>query len=152
MLRGRVRRRVNTVLVFVVAGSLVVAAGPSLAMADLTVHVVVGVAFLLATAGHLWLHRDRMLSWPASGRLGRRPRTRVGWMLKGQDAAREWLFVATVISGVVLMAGGPGEHVHAAVGFALVTFAVAHAWLHRAWFRRSLQRSGENSLHAGSAR
>lgn len=134
MASGRTRRKLNVVLVYVVALLMVATAGPSLALSDLVAHTVLGVALVVTTLGHLWMNRSRAISWPASGRLRRRPSTGLGWLLKSQDALREFFFIATLASGVVLMAGGPGVDLHATVGFTVLALAVIHALLNRRWF------------------
>ncbi len=124
----------NIVFVYSVALLMIATGGPSLALPNLVLHVVLGVALVAATLGHLWLNRNRALTWPASGRLTRWPNTALGWFLKGQDALREFLFIATSVSGVVLMAGGPGVDLHATVGFTVLSLSLIHAGLHRRWF------------------
>lgn len=138
--RGRARRRVDAWLVAAMGGLLVGTAGPSLLLADLDVHVALGVALTLATAGHLWLHRRRMLAWlPSHGGVTRRATVRRR-LLRAQDAGRELAFGVTTLTGVALLAGGAGETPHLAAGFALVGLAAVHVVLHRAWFARRLLR------------
>lgn len=119
---------------------MIATAGPSLALSDLTLHVVLGSALVAVTLGHLWLNRNRALSWPASGRLRRRPATALGWLLKSQDALREFFFVATMVSGAILMAGGPGLDLHATVGFTVLSLSMIHAGLHTRWLAARLTR------------
>lgn len=140
MLTGTARRRLNVVFVYAVAVLMIATAGPSLALSNLTLHVVLGSALVAVTLGHVWLNRNRALIWPASGRLRRWPKTALGRLLKIQDALREFFFVATSVSGAVLMAGGQGLDLHATVGFTLLSLSVVHAGLHRRWFAARLAR------------
>lgn len=140
MVRGRVRRRVDALLIAASTLLLLGAAGPSLLLADLDVHVVLGIALSISTAGHLWLHRTSVLAWlPSHGGAPKRATVRRR-LVRTQDAGRELAFAVTVLTGAALLAGGAGETLHLFAGFALLALAATHAVRHRDWFARRLRR------------
>lgn len=120
---------------FVVAVTLVLAAGPTLLVSRLTLHVWVGVVFTAAVAVHLVLHRRSIAVLPGGWRA--RP---VSHWVRASDALREGLSVAVVLTSVSLVVGWPGETLHVVAGFVLVPLAIWHAVVHRRWIGRVLRR------------
>lgn len=118
-----------------VALTLTLTAGPTLLLADLTLHLWTGVAFTVALATHLALHRRSLTMWPG-GWAARRVRT----FVRGSDALRELVAVAVVLTGLSLAGGWPGETLHVVAGLVLVPLAIWHTAGHRRWFPRLLRR------------